>query len=75
MHEIEGVSVPVFGVAKTITDALRHRRSIGINVVIPALRKALRQRKVTPSEISACATRSGIWNALRPYLEALTVGG
>ena len=75
MHEIDGVSVPIFGVAKTIADAFRHRRSVGTDVAIPALKEALRQRKTTPSEISACAMRSGVWNSLRPYLEALTADG
>ena len=37
--------------------------------------QALRQRKTTPSEISACAMRGGVWNALRPYLEAFTADG
>ena len=74
-HDIEGVSVPIFGVAKTIADAFRHRRSVGIDVAVPALKEALRQRKTTPSEISACAMRSGVWNTLRPYLEAFTADG
>lgn len=73
-HDIEGVSVPIFGVAKTIADVFRHRRSVGIDVAIPALKEALRQRKATPSEISVCAMRTGVWNSLRPYLEALTAG-
>lgn len=74
-HEIEGVSVPIFGVAKTIADTFRHRRSVGIDVAVPALREALYQRKTTPSEISACAMRGGVWNTLRPYLEAFTADG
>jgi len=74
-HDIEGVAVPIFGVAKTIADAFRHRRSVGIDVAVPALKEALRQRKATPSEISACAMRGGVWNALRPYLEAFTADG
>ena len=74
-HDIEGVAVPIFGVAKTIADVFRHRRSVGIDIAVPALREALRQRKTTPSEISACAMRGGVWNALRPYLEAFTADG
>jgi predicted transcriptional regulator of viral defense system len=74
-HEIEGVSVPIFGAAKTIADIFRHRHSIGIDVAVQALKEALRQRKATPSEISACAMRNGAWNTLRPYLEALTADG
>jgi predicted transcriptional regulator of viral defense system len=72
-HDIEGVSVPIFGVAKTIADVFRHRRSVGIDVAVPALKEALRKRKATPSEISTCAMQSGVWTSLRPYLEALTI--
>lgn len=75
LHEIEGVSVPIFGVAKTIADVFRHRRSVGTDVAVPAVKEALRQRKATPSEISDWAMRSGVWNSLRPYLEAFTANG
>jgi len=74
-HWIEGVAVPIFGVAKTIADVFRHRRSVGIDVAISALREGLRQRKTTPSEISAWAIKSGVWNALRPYLETIIADG
>jgi predicted transcriptional regulator of viral defense system len=74
-HKIEGVSVPIFGVAKTIADVFRHRRSVGTDVAVPALREALRQRKATPAEISASAMHHGVWNTVRPYLEAFTADG
>ena len=74
-HEIEGVSVPIFGVAKTIADVFRHRRKVGIDVAIPALKEALHQRKASPSEIADCAMRSGVWSVVRPYLEAFTSDG
>jgi len=74
-HVIEGVSVPIFGVAKTIADVFRHRRTVGIDVAVPALKEALRQRKATPSEIADYAMRSGVWTAVRPYLEAFTSDG
>jgi predicted transcriptional regulator of viral defense system len=72
-HDIEGVAVPIFGVAKTIADVFRHRRSVGTDVALFALKEALRQQKTNPSDISACAMGSSVWRALRPYLEALTV--
>jgi predicted transcriptional regulator of viral defense system len=75
IHEIEGVPVPVFGIAKTIADVFRHRRSVGIAIAIQALREALRQRKATPAEIARSAVQGGVWKTLRPYLEALTVDG
>jgi predicted transcriptional regulator of viral defense system len=75
VHKIEGVDVPVFGVAKTIADMFRHRRSVGIDVAIHALKEALRQRKTTPADISGHAIKGGVWSTLRPYLEALTIDG
>jgi predicted transcriptional regulator of viral defense system len=74
-HEIEGVAVSIYEVAKTIADTFRHRRSVSADVAISALREALRRRKSTPSEISEWAMKGGVWNALRPYLEAFTTNG
>lgn len=75
IHEIEGVSVPIFGVAKTIADMFRHRRSVGLDVAVQGMKEALRQRKTPPSEIASYAIQGGVWTTLRPYLEALTTDG
>jgi predicted transcriptional regulator of viral defense system len=74
-HRIEGVPVKVFGVAKTIADCFRHRRTIGLSVAIEGLQETLRQRKATPSEIARHAERGGVAGVVRPYLEALTANG
>jgi predicted transcriptional regulator of viral defense system len=74
-HVIEGVPVKIFGVAKTIADCFRHRRSVGLAVAIEGLQEALRQRKATPAEISRQAARGGVATVIRPYLEALTANG
>lgn len=72
---IEGVPVKVFGVAKTIADCFRHRRSVGQSVALEGLQEALRQRKATPAEIVRSATSGGASTIVRPYLEALTANG
>lgn len=74
-HVIEGVSVRVFGVAKTVADCFRHRSKIGLSVAIEGLQEALRQRKATPAEIARQAERGGVSTVIRPYLEALTANG
>ena len=74
-HLIERVAVPIFGVAKTIADCFRHRRSVGLAVAIEGLQEALRQRKATPAEIARHAERGDIGTVMRPYLEALTANG
>ena len=71
-HVIEGVSVRVFGVAKTVADCLRHRGKVGLSVVIEGLQETLRQHKETPAEIARQAEKGGVSTIIRPYLEALT---
>jgi predicted transcriptional regulator of viral defense system len=74
-HVIEGVSVKVFGPAKTVADCFRHRSKVGLSIAIEGLQEALRQRKATPGEIARQAERGGISTVIRPYLEALTANG
>ncbi len=74
-HVIEGVSVKVFGVAKTIADSFRHRSKIGLPVALEGLQEALRQRKAAPAEIAHAAEKGGVATVIRPYLEALTANG
>ena len=73
--QIEGVPVKIFGVAKTIADCFRHRRTVGQSVALEGLQEALRQRKATPAEIARHAERGGVATVMRPYLEALTANG
>ena len=73
--QIENVPVKVFGVAKTVADCFRHRRTVGQTVALEGLQEALRQRKATPAEIARHAERGGVATVVRPYLEALTANG
>ncbi len=41
-HMIEGVSVPIFSISKTVADAFRYRRTVGIAIAIEGLREAIR---------------------------------
>lgn len=74
-HVIEGVSVKVFGIVKTIADCFRYRNRIGLSVALEGLQEALRQRKATPGEIARQAEHGGVTTVIRPYLEALTANG
>jgi predicted transcriptional regulator of viral defense system len=79
-HVIEGVKVRIFNPAKTVVDLFRYRqragqryqKSPGLNLALEGMREALRQRKATPAEIVRYAEEAGVWNAIRPYLEAMT---
>ena len=69
---IAGTSVPVFGVAKTVADLFRYRRTVGDALAVEGLRQALRQRKATPAELTREAEAGGAWATMEPDLMALT---
>lgn len=74
-HVIAGTAVPVFGVAKTVADLFRYRRTVGELLAVEGLRQALRQRKATPAQIAREAQTAGVWHTMQPYLTALTSDG
>lgn len=74
-HLIEDIPVSIFGVAKTVADLFRYRRTVGETVVIEALRETLRQRKATPADIARFAQQAGVWKTMQPYLTTLASDG
>jgi len=68
---IEGLEVRITNVPRTVTDCFRHRRAIGLEVAILALREAIQRRLCTPAELALIAKKHRAWNLMRPYLEAL----
>lgn len=70
--KIAGTTVPVFGVAKTVSDLFRYRRTVGELLALEGLRQALRQRKATPAQLAREAQAAGVWPTMQPYLMALT---
>lgn len=69
---IDGVSVPVFNLAKTIADCFKYRNKIGLDVALEALHEGWRQRRVTMDELWHYATIDRVANVMRPYMESLT---
>ena len=69
---IDGASVRVYNLAKTVTDCFKLRSKVGLDVALEALRGAWKARKVTMDELSRYAKVNRMSNVMRPYLEALT---
>jgi predicted transcriptional regulator of viral defense system len=69
--QVEGVQVPIYGVAKTVADCFKHRRHVGEDVAIEALRDALRQRKTTPSEVMKFAAIDRVTSRIEPFIKAM----
>jgi predicted transcriptional regulator of viral defense system len=70
-HMIEGVSVPVYSVAKTVADCFRFRHRIGVNVAVEALRDAWQNKKTTSDELWRLAKICRVLNVMRPYFDSL----
>jgi predicted transcriptional regulator of viral defense system len=68
--DVEGVRVPSYGVAKTIADCFKHRRHVGEDVAVEALRDALNARKASVSDILRYAEIDRVTERVRPYLMA-----
>jgi predicted transcriptional regulator of viral defense system len=70
-HELDGVNVHVFNVAKTVADCFKFRNKIGLDVAIEALQDAIRSRRTTPAQIMEYAEIDRVAGIILPYLRAL----
>ena len=70
-HRIEGRTVRVYGVAKTVADCFKYRNKIGLDVALEALREAWRARRFTMDMLDRYARICRVQRVMRPYLEAL----
>ncbi|CAM2152004.1 Transcriptional regulator [Pararobbsia alpina] len=69
--QIEGVDVRIYGVAKTVADCFKHRRQVGEDVAIEALRDALRQNRTTVTELMKYAAINRVTERIRPFIQAM----
>ena len=70
-HIVDGVTVRVTCVAKTITDCFKYRNKIGLDVALEALRDAWHEKRVSSDNIWHYAKVCRVTNVMRPYLESL----
>ena len=70
-HDMQGVPVRVFGVAKTVADCFKFRSQVGFDVALEALQDAVQRRRASPAEIMHFAKVDRVLNVIRPYVEAI----
>lgn len=68
---VEGVTVRVTTIEKTIADCFKYRNKLGLDVALEALREAIQNRELNLDELWRCAKVDRVSNIIRPYLEAL----
>lgn len=70
-HKIEGATVRVFNVAKTVVDCFKFRHKIGVDVAVEALKEYWFEQRGTIDELCHYADICRVHNVMRPYLQML----
>lgn len=70
-HVVDGVSVRVTSVARTVADCFKFRNKIGLDAALEALQEAWRAKRVSMDELWCYATLCRVANVMRPYMESL----
>jgi predicted transcriptional regulator of viral defense system len=70
-HEVEGVEVRVYGMAKTVADCFKYRSRVGLDVALEALRDYRRSGGFDADALWQAAKVCRVSTVIRPYLEAV----
>ena len=70
-HQVDGVTVRVFGAAKTVADCFKFRNKIGLDVALEALRDYRRSHRAGMDALWRFARICRVAEVMRPYLEAI----
>ena len=71
-HRIDGVTVRIYGVARTLVDCFKYRNKLGLDVAIEALRFARERKRISNREILHFARLLHQVRVISPYLESVT---
>ena len=71
-HQVDGVTVRVTNVARTVADCFKFRNKIGLDVAMEALQEAWRAKRVTMDDLWRYASLCRVANVMRPYMESLS---
>ena len=72
LHTIDGISVRIYGVARTIVDCFKYRNKLGLDIAIEALRFARARKRVSNREVLHFARLLRQDRVMAPYLESVT---
>jgi hypothetical protein len=71
VRKLDGVEVRMFSAAKSIADAFKFRRRIGLDVALEALQAFQDRYAKRHFELERAATACRVSRVIKPYLEAL----
>ena len=70
-HKMDGYTVRIYNLAKTIADCFKFRSKVGVDVAHKALTNAVLERHVAPAEIMRYAKICRVHNIIQPMLEMI----
>ena len=70
-RKVEGVTIRVYGPAKTVADCFKYRNKIGLDIAIEALRDYRRRYPKRGEELREYARVCRVLSVMKPYLEAV----
>lgn len=69
-HQIDGVSVQIYSVEKTLADCFKYRNKLGMDVVLEALKLYRSQKEYNLNKLLKYAKICRVEKVMKPYLEA-----
>ena len=70
-HKIEGHSIKVYSLARTVADCFKFRNMIGLDVAREALKIAITEKRIKPTEIMQYSKICRVDRITKPILEAM----
>jgi predicted transcriptional regulator of viral defense system len=72
-HRVDGQTVRVTGLARTVVDCFRFRNKVGLDVALEALVEAWRAKRVNMDDLYRIAAALHVQRVMQPYLEAIVL--
>ena len=72
-HRIEGQTVRVYNLARTVADCFRFRNKVGLDVALEALTEAWRGKRLKLDELNRIAKKLRVQRVMQPYLETVVM--
>jgi predicted transcriptional regulator of viral defense system len=70
-HQIDGVSVKIYRMEKTLADCFKFRNKIGMDIVLESLKLYRDRKKFNLAGLIKYGEICRVEEAMKPYLEAL----
>jgi predicted transcriptional regulator of viral defense system len=72
-HRVEGQTVRIYSLVRTVADCFRFRNKIGLDVALEALTDSWRSKRLKLDELNRIARKLRMQRVMRPYLETVVM--